>query len=107
MAIEISSTPALNATSAVNKINSQNVSDLQKVTQPSGTPDNKDRVSLTTTAERIRQTDGNNKQPMIDTKRVESLREQINNGNYRVNASRVADKLFAFESSLNGSARKH
>lgn len=106
MVTEINNSTPVAANSAINKINSHNTNDVQRVSQSSvGNVDNKDKVSLTPAAERIRQTDGN-KQATIDTKRVEAIREQINNGNYRVNASRVADKLFSFESALSGASRK-
>ncbi|CAK0759289.1 negative regulator of flagellin synthesis FlgM [Gammaproteobacteria bacterium] len=110
MAIEITGAPAAAASVAVNKIASQNQGDHrepQRVSQPSNT-DRNDRVSLTAAAEHLRRAEDNSaKQPVVDTKRVEAIRQQIADGTHKVNASRVADKLLNFESSLSGASRTH
>ncbi|CAK0758616.1 negative regulator of flagellin synthesis FlgM [Gammaproteobacteria bacterium] len=112
MTIEIASPQAVTKNVPINKIATHNQGDqrdIQRVNQQSSVAAaHDDRVILTAAAERLRQAeDSSVKQPVVDTKRVENIREQINNGTYRVNASRVADKLFNFESSLNGASRKH
>jgi len=38
--------------------------------------------------------------PDVDRKRVESLRQRIESGQYEVNAGRLADRLLAFERDL-------
>ena len=38
--------------------------------------------------------------PVVDTQRVEQVKEAISDGNYEVDATKVADKLMQFESIL-------
>lgn len=38
--------------------------------------------------------------PVVDTQRVEQLRQAISNGSYEVNAAKIADRLMQFENSL-------
>jgi len=109
MAIEITGVPATATNVAVNRVATHNQGDQReslRVSQSSGVARN-DRVSLTAAAEHLRRTeDDSAKQPVIDSKRVEALRQKIASGDYHVNASRVADKLLSFESSLSVASRK-
>lgn len=105
MAIEVTGTPATTASIAVNKVAPQNQNDLRVHSSSSDDRVNQDRVSFTPVAEQLRRTEDNGgKQPVVDKKRVEAIREKMANGTYHVNASRLADKLLNFEDSLNGGA---
>ncbi len=38
--------------------------------------------------------------PIIDTQRVEQVKQAINNGSYKIDPTKIADKLMQFESML-------
>lgn len=60
-----------------------------------------DTVSLTDTAARLQKIEAKLVDtPVVDKQRVDSIRQALNDGSYQVNASSIADKLLAFESSL-------
>ena len=60
-----------------------------------------DVVSLTDQAEKLRALENSiQNQPVVDTKRVESIRSAILDGTYTVDASRTAEKMAAFENLL-------
>ena len=60
-----------------------------------------DVVSLTDQAEKLQALENSIKnQPVVDTKRVESIRSAILDGSYTVNAERTAEKMAAFENLL-------
>lgn len=64
-----------------------------------GTSD--DAVSLTDQSEKLRSLEASiASQPVVDTKRVESIRGAILDGTYTVDAKRTADKMAAFENLL-------
>ena len=57
-----------------------------------------DSVSLTDQAEKLRAIEATiAKQPVVDTKRVESIRSAILDGSYTVDATRTAEKMTDFE----------
>ncbi len=57
-----------------------------------------DSVSLTDQAEKLRALESSiSNQPVVDTKRVESIRSAILDGSYRVDATKTADKMADFE----------
>ena len=57
-----------------------------------------DSVSLTDQAEKLRALEASiEKQPVVDTKRVESIRSAILDGTYTVDASKTAEKMADFE----------
>jgi negative regulator of flagellin synthesis FlgM len=61
------------------------------------------KVSLTNMAARLDQiTKGLAEQPAIDQQRVDAIRNAIENGDYRVNAQRIAAKLLGTEQQLGG-----
>jgi negative regulator of flagellin synthesis FlgM len=107
MAIEITGVPNPAANLAINEVAPPTQHERNQRADPSSTTATRnDRVSLTPTAERLRHLeDSISSLPVVDTKRVEAIRQQVVNGTYRVDASRVADKLLNFETSLNGAAR--
>jgi negative regulator of flagellin synthesis FlgM len=57
-----------------------------------------DRVSLTSTASRLKDLEQqlNNTSP-VDKERVAAMQAAISNGEYKVDADKVADKMLAFE----------
>ena len=60
-----------------------------------------DVVSLTDQAEKLKALEASiEKQPVVDTKRVEALRNAILEDNYLVNSERTAEKMLAFETLL-------
>ncbi|MBL1140453.1 MAG: flagellar biosynthesis anti-sigma factor FlgM [Proteobacteria bacterium] len=60
-----------------------------------------DSVSLTDQAEKLRALETSIKdQPVVDTKRVESIRSAILDGTYTVDAAKTAEKMANFESLL-------
>ena len=62
---------------------------------------NTDTVSLTGEAARLVELERSRASvPVIDTKRVEEVKQAVSDGSYRVDPARVADKLAAFESAL-------
>lgn len=57
-----------------------------------------DSVSLTDQSEKLRALESSiEKQPVVDTKRVESIRSAILDGSYTVNSSKTAEKMADFE----------
>lgn len=60
-----------------------------------------DVVSLTDKAEKLHALEKSiEKQPVVDTKRVESIRSAILDGSYTVDAKRTAEKMADFENLL-------
>lgn len=57
-----------------------------------------DRVTLTNTASRLQNIEQQlNKTSSLDSARVAEVQSAISNGDYNVNADRIADKMLAFE----------
>jgi len=62
---------------------------------------NADKVSLTSTAARLKDIErGLADQSPVDTDRVNEMKAALANGDFKVNAESVADKMIAFESAL-------
>ncbi len=60
-----------------------------------------DKVSLTSTAARLKDIEQRlASQAPVDNNRVNQVKSAINNGEYNVDADRVANKMIDFESSL-------
>lgn len=58
-------------------------------------------VKITDTASKLRQLEAKiASQPVVDTHKVESIKKAIADGTYRVNSSRTAEKMAAFENLL-------
>ena len=57
-----------------------------------------DRLTLSETATRLSDlTRTVSEQPVVDSKRVEQIRQAIQDGSYQVNPERIADRLIAME----------
>ena len=70
----------------------------QQETGPSST---QDTVSLTQTASQLQQLENTIADlPVVDTQRVESIRQSIASGSFEIDSARVADKLLNFEQSF-------
>lgn len=60
-----------------------------------------DSVNLTDQAEKLRALEASiEKQPVVDTKRVESIRNAILDGTYTVDNNKTAEKMASFENLL-------
>ncbi len=69
--------------------------------QQTGKPTTHDTVSLTDTAtnlQKINQTI--NALPVVDTQRVESIRQAIANGSYEIDPQSTAEKMLGFEAAM-------
>jgi negative regulator of flagellin synthesis FlgM len=67
--------------------------------KPSESSDVKENVSLTGMAQRLKTLEDSLLDiPVVDDDRVSSLKEQISNGSYQINAERIADKMIDLES---------
>ncbi len=63
--------------------------------------DGADKVSLTSTAARLKDIEQRlTSQAPVDNDRVKQVKSAINNGEYNVDADRVANKMINFENSL-------
>jgi len=86
-----------NGNSNVRGTNNQNSSVASNNTDAAGG----DKVSLTGTAAWLQQIQASLDQiPVVDSVRVENIRNAVNNGTYEVNPDRVADKILKMEAML-------
>jgi len=66
-----------------------------------GRPSTADTVSLTETSAQLRSIESSLAAlPVVDTQRVEAIKQAIADGSYQVDAQTVADKLIDFEAIL-------
>lgn len=69
-----------------------------KRNQASGNVSTPDKLSLTGTAEKLRNLELSlSSQSTVDSKRVESIRNELNMGSFQVNPERVAQKMIEIE----------
>jgi negative regulator of flagellin synthesis FlgM len=69
--------------------------------QETGRPSTVDTVSLTNTSAQLRSLENTLAElPVVDTQRVESIKQAIADGSYEINAQSVADKLINLEQGL-------
>jgi negative regulator of flagellin synthesis FlgM len=69
--------------------------------QENGRPSTVDTVSLTNTSAQLRSLENTLAElPVVDTQRVESIKQAIADGSYQINAQSVADKLINLEQGL-------
>jgi negative regulator of flagellin synthesis FlgM len=62
-----------------------------------------DSVSLTDTAARMQKLENTIAElPVVDTQRVEEIRNAIANGEYEINAENIAEKMLGLDAALNG-----
>jgi len=71
--------------------------------QQAAVPSTADVVTLTDTATRLHQLVGAVANvPIVDTHRVEGVRQSMLNGSFKIDSVRVAGKMMNFEQALNG-----
>jgi len=69
--------------------------------QETGKPNTFDTVSLTDTAANLQKISlAINELPVVDSQRVESIRQAIANGTYEIDPQRTAEKMIGFEAAL-------
>lgn len=86
-----------NQSSSVKSRNEAKESSSSENSAPQG-----DRVTLTNTASRLKNIEQQlNNASSVDNARVAEVQSAISNGEYKVNADRVADKMLAFEDFMN------
>ncbi|WP_266160368.1 flagellar biosynthesis anti-sigma factor FlgM [Dyella silvatica] len=61
-----------------------------------------DSVQLTASARALQQAAQGDKGHAIDTQRVEQIRKALADGSYRIDASKIADRMISPENQLNG-----
>ncbi len=101
MSIDINglSTPKVQAPTDDNQLKQS--AEQQQTKTETGQSSTADTVSLSDNALQLGKLDNVSiAAPVVDTKRVEQIKQAIVNGNYEVNAKKVADKLMQFESIL-------
>ena len=68
----------------------------------SATSGSDDRVQLTDSARALQEASRTSQGATVDTKKVEQVRQALANGSYRIDASRIADRMIKLDSQLNG-----
>lgn len=87
--------------------NNQHTEQANQRSHSAGSQDNKSaslpnsEVKITDTASKLRQLEAKiASQPVVDTQKVENIKKAIADGTFRVDATRTAEKMAAFESLL-------
>jgi len=69
--------------------------------QESGKSSTSDTVSISDNAAQLGKTDNSAvATPVVDTQRVEQIKQAISNGSFEIDPAKIADKLMQFESIL-------
>lgn len=77
--------------------------DTANVTGEPGKTKSGDTVSLTGTAQHLRQLEHSlAQQPVVDAQRVEAVKRAIDNGTYQIDPSRIASKMIDLERAMVG-----
>ncbi len=101
MAIEINNITPTKAQRSTDDTKLNQSSDQPAARQETGKSSATDTVSLSDNAVQLGKAEHSvATTPVIDTQRVEQLKQAIANGSYEVDAGKVADKLMQFESIL-------
>lgn len=102
MAIEINNqtnSPRLNAREDLPVLNKATGNGSKPAAESASQPS--DTVSLTETAAMMQRIQARlEQQPVVDTARVEALKNAIANGTYQIDSGIVADKMMSFEGQL-------
>ncbi|WP_430391116.1 flagellar biosynthesis anti-sigma factor FlgM [Dyella sp. 20L07] len=61
-----------------------------------------DRVQITDSARALQEAARAGSGATVDTKKVEQVRQALANGTYRIDPSRIADRMMSLESQFNG-----
>lgn len=81
---------------AVEQNKTQKQQNVNQQTQTTGTS-SKDSVQLTSQALNLNKMQQKTAEPQVNSKRIESLKSAILNGDYKINTERLAEKLSKFE----------
>jgi negative regulator of flagellin synthesis FlgM len=103
MAIDINNVPP--SSTQVSELSSQrggNPTQTEKAPEKhSAPPQAADQVSLTPAAQQLRHLEKQiADQPVVDTQKVNAVKEALANGSYEINPSRVAEKMMSLERAL-------
>ncbi|HEY8035343.1 MAG TPA: flagellar biosynthesis anti-sigma factor FlgM [Methylobacter sp.] len=93
MAIEISG--IVNSPTPIKTASKTGVDNEKKI--DSINTENDDKVALTTTVQEIKKAFGSSSASPVNTDRVNAVRKAIADGNYSINAEKIAKKLIQFE----------
>lgn len=74
----------------------------EKAAEKSNAPTNRgDQVSLTPTAQQLRSLEEQvAAQPVVDTQKVNAVKDALANGSFEINAERIAGKMMSLEKAL-------
>ena len=61
-----------------------------------------DRVQLTDSARALHEASRTGSGATVDTKKVEQVRQALANGTYKIDPSRIADRMMSLENQING-----
>ncbi|WP_243047667.1 flagellar biosynthesis anti-sigma factor FlgM [Dyella sp. RRB7] len=67
-----------------------------------GTSGADDRVQLTDSARALQQASSTSSGATVDTQKVEQVRQALANGTYKIDPSRIADRMLALDSQISG-----
>jgi len=93
MVIEITGRP--NSPSPIKTTSKAGVDGEKKVTVTANTE--KDDVALTTATQEIKKAFGSSAASPVNIDRVNAIKKELADGNYQINAEKVAKKLIEFE----------
>lgn len=101
MSIEINGIPASKVASTADDSQVKQTLEQTSTQQESGKSSTADTVSLSDNAVQLGKLDNNVvSTPVVDTQRVEQVKQAIKDGSYEVDPAKIADKLMQFESIL-------
>jgi len=101
MSIEINGVPATKVQSSTDDSQLKQAVEQPSTQQESGKSSTADTVSLSDNAVQLGKLENSVvSTPVVDTQRVEQVKQAIKDGSYEVDPARVADKLMQFESIL-------
>lgn len=101
MSIEINGIPPSKVSSATDDSQVKRAVEQTSTQQESGKSATSDTVSLSDNAVQLGKLDNTAvSTPVVDTQRVEQVKQAIKDGTYEVDPAKIADKLMQFESIL-------
>ena len=101
MSLDINGLPATKVTSSTDDSQVKPSVEQTSTQQESGKSSTTDTVSLSDNAVQLGKLENNVvSTPVVDTQRVEQVKQAIKDGSYEVDPARIADKLMQFESIL-------
>lgn len=101
MSLEINGLPPSKVPSSTDETQLKQATEQPSSEQESGKSSTTDTVSLSDNAVQLGKLDNTVvSTPVVDTQRVEQVKQAIKDGTYEVDPAKVADKLMQFESIL-------